>query len=126
MAEPLVRSLLMLALAGPLVGCGEEAAVSQNEAAAAPANAARPMDPAEAAQLLVRRRLGGNAEIRFGEARHYKSGTVDVVCGSYSAPGAANQRYIAVVEAEAWLEREMPPGGMDRHVAEFCKDRANA
>lgn len=102
-----------------LAGCGERS--GPGNVTGVGANAQRASGPIEAAQQLVRRRLGG--EVRFSEARVYRSGNVAVVCGTYSQPGAASRRYVAVSDTDVWLEPEMA-GEMDRAFAEFCRDRA--
>jgi hypothetical protein len=116
----------MLALAPPLAGCGQDqAAPPANSADASTNSAAAATDPVAAAQRMVRQRLRGG-EVRFAEARIYRSGSVPVVCGSYAQPGAANLRYLAVSEADVWMEPEIEREEMDRHYREFCRDRANA
>jgi hypothetical protein len=110
----------VLASAALLAGCGDAQAPA-NKAAAA--KAPEPAGPEQAAERLVRQRLG-TSEIRFGEARAYRSGGATVVCGTYSEPGRPHQRFVAVDEVDVWLEPDMAPGQMDRAFAEFCRDGA--
>ena len=115
------RIAALLAAGALLASCGE-AAVPENKAAAAPRPAAS-AGPEAAAERLVRARLG-SSDVRFEQARAYRSGGVAVVCGAYSQPGHPHQRFVAVSDVDVWLEPDMAPGQMDRAFAEFCKDGA--
>lgn len=111
------------ALAGAAIlmaGC-QQAAVPQNEAQAAPAQALPA--PIATAQRLVRQNSGAG-EVQFGEARIYSHEGVAIVCGRYSRLGAANQRYVAVSDLQVWLEPDMAPGEMDRAFSQYCRDGA--
>jgi hypothetical protein len=110
----------VLASAALLASCGQ-AAEPANKAAVA--RAAEPATPEAAAQRLVRQRLGGD-DLRFEESRAFAHDGATVVCGSYSQPGRAHQRFVAVTGVDLWLEPEMAPGQMDRAFAEFCRDGA--
>lgn len=119
MADPIARSAV-LASAALLASCGQ-AAEPANKAIAA--NAPEPATPEALAQRLVRQRLGG-AEVRFEDARAFSHDGATVVCGRYSQPGRAHQRFVAVSGVDLWLEPEMAPGQMDRAFAEYCRDGA--
>jgi hypothetical protein len=118
-AELTARSAV-LASAALLASCGQ-AAEPANKAAVA--RAAEPATPEAAAQRLVRQRLGGD-DLRFEESHAFAHDGATVVCGSYSQPGRAHQRFVAVTGVDLWLEPEMAPGQMDRAFAEFCRDGA--
>ena len=114
-------SLLLIAVFG-VAACSAETPARNEGVASKQASAPARADPVGVAQRLVRQRLGGNTNVRFGEARTYRDGGVAVVCGSYAQPGAAELRFVAVTDLDVWLEPEMGPGEMDRAFAEFCRD----
>ena len=90
-------------------------------AAAAPAAPKAPVSPTEAAEKLVRDRLGAAQPLRFAGAQVFNSGGATIVCGRVSA-GADEQRYIAVGEQDLFVERQMEPGDMDRAAQDFCRN----
>jgi hypothetical protein len=121
-AEPIARSAVLVS-AALLASCGQ-AAEPANKAAAV--KAPEPATPEALAQRLVRQRLGGE-DVRFEDARAFAHDGATVVCGTYSQPGRAHQRFVAVSGVDLWLEPDMAPGQMDRAFAEFCRDgSANA
>lgn len=75
---------------------------------------------ANAAERLVRRRIGGTGGIRFVGSRQGRRDGVPVVCGNYEQNGGRH-RYIVAGE-EAFIEPQMRAGEMDRAFREFCGD----
>jgi hypothetical protein len=118
-AEAIARSAAF-ASAVLLASCGQAAEPANKTAAV---KAPEPATPEALAQRLVRQRLGGG-DVRFEDARAFAHDGATVVCGTYSQPGRAHQRFVAVSGVDLWLEPEMAPGQMDRAFAEFCRDGA--
>jgi hypothetical protein len=118
-AEAIARSAVLVC-AALLASCGQ-AAVPANKAAVV--SAPEPATPEAVAQRLIRQRLGGG-DVRFEDAHAFAHDGATVVCGSYSQPGHAHQRFVAVTGVDLWLEPDMAPGQMDRAFTEFCRNGA--
>ena len=115
----MVRRLALAPLL--LLAACQRAEQPANQAEAAPPPQPTAAGDISAAEELVRRRLGGSAEIRFSGARRSASEGVAIVCGFYEQ-GGARRRYIVVGDEDAFVESQMVPGEMERAVREFCRE----
>lgn len=109
---------------GSMLAACQSGAPTNNQSAAAAANAAAPADPLAVAERLVRERVSQRGEVRFVEARVRDHQGVPVVCGTYEQAGA-RQRYI-VVDGQVWVEPEMGPNQMPQAINEFCAEGGRA
>ena len=115
----------MVFVLGLLAACGREEPAANNQAAAAPANAAASAPEGEGdvstAERQVRERLGNPQGVIFSNARRGASEGVRIICGDYEQDGQ-RQRYIVVGGEDVFVEPQMQAGEMDRAFAEFCGD----